>query len=86
MGDLVNNNDKFQSHYLHFLFLEYGLGGYYICLLLSLNFYNQPPGRLLSFPSGMLTSSIKSNQFLFAKSDSLSLKEILISQLSLIVC
>ena len=70
----------------HFLFLEYGLGGYYICLLLSLNFYNQPPGRLLSFPSGMLTSSIKSNQFLFAKSDSLSLKEILISQLSLIVC
>lgn len=71
--------------FVAFFPLEYGLDGYYIRLLL-LKFYDQPPGRLISFSSGMLTSSIKSSQFLFAKSNSLSLKEILSSQLSLIVC
>lgn len=74
--------------FVAFFPLEYGLDGYYIRLLL-LKFYDQPPGRLISFSSGMLTSSIKSSHsshFLFAKSNSLSLKEILSSQLSLIVC
>lgn len=80
MGDLVNN-DKFQSHYLHFL-LEYGLDGS-IHLLASVTTLRPTSWEITLFPSGMLTSSIKSNQFCLPRG---LLIEILISQLSLIVC
>ena len=53
---------------------------YYICLLLSLNFYGQPSGWLISFPSQVLVFSVSSH--LLAKSNSVFTKH---SHLSVLI-